>query len=133
MNRRNATDVAPHALATDQRKYPRFVVTFPAVVDDGIVIQAGTVIDISREGCRIRVRPTAGAKYFHIDIQLAGPNETLAIDLAVMRWARDGHIGVEFICLSPEHQERLRAVIRSCEETAQPEKLSNDQRPVPTE
>ncbi|TKS58524.1 MAG: hypothetical protein EWM72_02928 [Nitrospira sp.] len=119
MDGSNATSVASNSPATDQRKYQRYVVAFPAFVDDGVIVQASTVIDISREGCRIRCRETTpGAKYFRIDIHLAGPNETLAIDLAVMRWSRDNDIGVEFIIMSPAAQERLRAVIRSCEEAA---------------
>jgi hypothetical protein len=104
---------------TDQRKYPRYVVTFPATIDDGVVVQASNVIDISREGCRIRcTETTPGAKYFRIEIHLAGISDTLTIDLAVMRWARHGDIGIEFICLSPENQERLRTVIQCCQETA---------------
>jgi hypothetical protein len=134
MGRPNATKITSHDPGTEQRKYPRFVVALPAVIDDGDRLQTCTVIDISREGCRIRVSPTPGTKYFRIEIHLAGLNDTLAIDLAVMRWARNGDIGVEFICMSETHQERLRAVIRSCEETVgRPENPVNGQRNAPAE
>ncbi|HEY7533762.1 MAG TPA: PilZ domain-containing protein, partial [Nitrospiraceae bacterium] len=118
---------------TDQRKYPRYVVAFTATIDDGVVVQASKVIDISREGCRIRcTETTPGAKYFRVEIHLAGTSDTLTIDLAVMRWARHGDIGIEFICLSPENQERLRTVIQSCQETAAcPEKAGKGSGQVP--
>jgi hypothetical protein len=120
MSSPNVTKISPNAPAIDQRKYPRYVVALPAVLDDGGRRQAVTVIDISREGCRIRCPDaTPGEKYFRLDLHLAGATESLAIDLAVMRWARNGDIGVEFISLSPLHQARLRAVIRTCEEAAE--------------
>ncbi len=119
MNRPNEGQVASKAPITDHRKYPRYTVAFPATIDDGVAIQASKAIDISREGCRIRcTETTPGAKYFRVEIHITGASDTLAIDLAVMRWARLGDIGVEFICLSPENQKRLRALIQSCEEAA---------------
>lgn len=103
--------------ATDQRKYPRLPVFLPASFGDGLIAQTGTVVDISREGCRIRC---AGAvpemKYFQVKIQRSDPHETLTVDLAVMRWLRNGEFGVEFIRMKPEHQARLRSVIQDCEE-----------------
>lgn len=117
MSKPDEGQVASNAQVTDQRRYPRYIVAFPATIDDGVVVQAGQVSDISREGCRIQcTETTPGAKYFRVEIHLVGARGTLAIDLAVMRWARNGDIGVEFICLSPENQDRLRAVIQSCQE-----------------
>ena len=135
MSRPNDGQVASNAQVPDQRKYPRYIVAFPATIDDGVVVQASKVIDISREGCRIRcTETTPGAKYFRVEINLAGAAEILAIDLAVMRWARHGDIGVEFICLSPENQERLRTVIRSCQEAdACPREPCNERGQVPAE
>lgn len=119
MSRPNEGHGTSNAQLTDQRKYPRYIVAFPATIDDGVVVQASNVIDISREGCRIRcTETTPGAKYFRVEIHLAGTGDQLTIDLAVMRWVRHGEIGVEFICLSPENQERLQTVIQSCRGTA---------------
>ncbi len=102
---------------TDKRKYPRHIVDFDATIDDGIAVQSCKVIDISREGCRIRGASTLDAgSYFRVDLRLFGLGDSLAVDLAVTRWVLHGDIGVEFICLSPENQERLRAIIQSCED-----------------
>lgn len=102
---------------TDKRKYARHIVDFEATIDDGSAVQSCKVIDISREGCRIRGASTINAgKYFRVDIRLYGSGDSLAVSLAVIRWVVHGDIGVEFISLSPENKERLRAIIQSCED-----------------
>ena len=103
--------------ATDQRKYPRFPIFLPVSFGDGVTAQTGTVVDISREGGRVRCTGAApGEKFFRVEIQLDDPHETLTVDLAVMRWSRNGEFGVEFIRMEPDHQARLRSVIMRCEE-----------------
>jgi len=84
---------------------------------DGVIAQTGTVVDISHEGCRIRCADaTPEVKYFQVKIQLDDPHEILAVNLAVMRWLRNGEFGVEFIRIEPDQQARLRSVIRGLEE-----------------
>ncbi|HEX7767212.1 MAG TPA: response regulator [Nitrospira sp.] len=103
--------------ATDQRKYRRYSIFLPVLLDDGVVVQSGTVVDISREGGRIKCAGTVpDMKYFRLKVQLDDPHEILAVDLAVMRWSRNGEIGVEFIRMESAQQARLRSLIRNCEE-----------------
>ena len=103
--------------ATDQRKYSRLPIFLPVSFNDGMIAQTGTVVDISREGGRIQCTgPVPEMKYFRVEIQLDDPHDTLAVDLAVMRWSRNGEFGVEFIRMGPDQQARLRNMIRSCEE-----------------
>jgi hypothetical protein len=110
-------DIAPQSRGVEQRKYARFPVSFPTSFGDGVSMQTGTVVDISPEGCRIRCADaTPGKPYFEVEIWLDGPADRLVVELAVMRWARGGEFGVEFIRMEPDHQARLRTVIRSCEE-----------------
>ena len=110
---------APSQTGVDeQRKYQRFPVALPALFGDGVWTQAGTVVDISHEGCRIRSTDgVPGAQYFQVEIQLEGPAERLTVDLAVMRWSRQGEFGLEFIRMAPESQARLRRIVQRCEET----------------
>jgi len=110
-------DTAPRSSAIDQRKYSRFSVTLPVAFGDGALAYTGTAVDISHEGCRIRSADTMpDAKYFRVEIRLDDPHATLTVDLAVMRWSRDGEFGVEFIRMEPDHQARLRSLIQNCEE-----------------
>ncbi len=101
----------------EQRKYARFPVAFSASFSDGVSVLAGTVMDISREGCRIRSADAVPSeKYFQVEIELEEPAERLTVNLAVMRWMRQGEFGVEFIRMAPESQAQLRRLIRNCAE-----------------
>jgi DNA-binding response OmpR family regulator len=103
--------------STDQRKFPRLPVSLPVYFGNGVIAQSGTVVDISREGCRIRCPDVApDMKYVQVEIRLDEPQGTLTVDLAVRRWSRDGELGIEFIRMESDHQGRLRRVIRNCEE-----------------
>jgi CheY-like chemotaxis protein len=107
--------------STDQRKFPRLPVALPVYFSNGMIAQSGTVVDISREGCRIRcpdVPPEL--KYVQVEIKLDEPQGTLIVNLAVRRWSRDKDLGVEFIRLEPDQRARLLSVIRRCEEGASP-------------
>ncbi len=106
---------------TDQRKFQRMPVSLPVYFGDGVLNQSGMVLDISREGCRIRcphVEPEL--KYFQVEIRLNEPQEALTVELAVRRWSRNADFGVEFIRMEPDQQARLLSVIRRCEEGASP-------------
>lgn len=100
----------------DQRKYLRFSISLPVSFGDGLDVQMGTVVDISREGCRIRYADAPPrVKYFGMDIRLNDPPHRLTVELAVGRWLRNGEFGVEFIRMNPEDQARLRNLIHLCE------------------
>jgi len=107
-------DTAPRSNSTDQRKFPRVPVSLPVYFSDGMIAQSGTVVDISREGCRIRCPDTApDMKYFQVEIQLDEPQGMLTVNLAVRRWSRDKELGIEFIRMEPEQQTRLLQVLQS--------------------
>jgi DNA-binding response OmpR family regulator len=108
-------DAVPPSNPAEQRKSTRLPVYFPVSFGDGTLEQTGTVLDISPEGCRIRCPEASPAlQYFQLRIQLVEPQDTLKVDLAVKRWARNGDLGIEFIRLEPAQQARLRWVIWNC-------------------
>jgi PilZ domain-containing protein len=103
--------------STDQRKFPRVPVSLPVYFGNGVIAQSGTVLDLSREGCRIRCPDLAPeVKYVQVEIRLDEPHATLVVELAVRRWSRDGELGVEFIRVEPDQQALLLSVIRRREE-----------------
>ena len=107
-------DAVPRSNSTDQRKFPRLSVSLPVYFSNGMIAQSGTVVDISREGCRIRCPDAApDMKYFQVEIQLDEPQGRLTVNLAVRRWSRDKELGVEFIRLEAEQQARLLQVLQS--------------------
>ena len=110
-------DAVVPSSATDQRKFPRLPVALPVYFGNGVIAQSGTVVDISREGCRIRCPDVApDLKYIQVEIQLYEPHGTLMVNLAVRRWSRNGELGVEFIRMEPDQRARLLSAIRRCEE-----------------
>jgi DNA-binding response OmpR family regulator len=114
-------DAVPPSNPVEQRKYTRLPVYFPASFGDGTIEQTGTVLDIFPEGCRIRCPEASPAlQYFQVQTRLIDPQDTLKVDLAVKRWARNGDIGVEFIRLEPAEQRLLRLVIWTALESAWP-------------
>jgi hypothetical protein len=113
----DSKDAVLSPVGTDKRQFSRFPTFLPVSFTDGMIAQTGTLVDISREGGRIQCAgPVPEMKYFRVDIQLDHPHDTLAVDLAVMRWSRNGELGVEFIRMDPDQQARLRNKIRLCEE-----------------
>ncbi len=116
----------------DNRKYPRFPVAFPVLFGDSRSAQFGMVVDISREGCRIRCAAAGHReRYCQITIWPKDPSDTLVVDLAVMRWSRPGVFGVEFIRMTPDGQAKLAWIIRNCETPCmQPDSREDTQQPL---
>jgi CheY-like chemotaxis protein len=111
--RTGGPDAVVQSSSTDQRKFSRVPVSLPAYFGNGVIAQSGMVLDISREGCRIRCPDLApDVKYIQVEIRLDEPHGTLTVELAVRRWSRDGELGVEFIRMEPDQQAQLLSVIR---------------------
>jgi DNA-binding response OmpR family regulator len=116
----DAAEVMPSVDSANQRKHSRLPVHFPASFGDGTIEQIGIVLDISHAGCRLRCPEADPAlQYFQMQIRLIEPQDTLRVDLAVKRWARNGDLGIEFIQLKPAQHALLRWVIWHCRETLQ--------------
>ena len=112
-------DAVLQSRSTEQRKFPRVSVSLPVYFGNGVIAQSGTVLDISREGCRIRCPDLAPeVKYVQAEIRLDEPHGTLTVELAVRRWSRNGDLGVEFIRMEPDQQALLQSVIRRYEEAS---------------
>jgi hypothetical protein len=93
----------------EKRKCPRFPVMLPTVFS-GERAGGGLVVDVSLEGCRIQsVLPMRKGDYIRMRIDLIG--ETLAGDLAVVRWSKQGEFGVELIRMAPDQQARLHGFL----------------------
>ena len=93
----------------EKRKCPRFPVMLPTVFF-GERAGGGLVIDVSLEGCRIRSAvPLHKGNYVQIRMDLIG--ETLAGNLAVVRWATKEECGVELIRVASDQQARLRGFL----------------------
>ncbi len=76
------------------------------VSDDSV--GKGRVTNLSISGCTVETdQPVEKGAYLTLRFQLPGQNQPLESDLAAVRWARGRQLGLEFIRLSSETQERL--------------------------
>ncbi|BFU96701.1 MAG: protein of unknown function [Nitrospira sp.] len=69
----------------------------------------GIVVDLAAGGCRIetraRIQPPS---YLQLILTASTEDLPISIDLAVVRWVKEGQVGVRFLSLQTEQQERLR-------------------------
>ncbi|MEK6755474.1 MAG: PilZ domain-containing protein, partial [Bacteroidota bacterium] len=83
------------------------------------------VLDLSPTGCKMRsdVALNTGT-YLALQIALAQGRTPLTVEVSVVRWSKDGHVGVEFIRYSQGDRERvtdLVGIMPPAEMPAQPD------------
>ena len=94
------------------RKSVRFRVELPVSLCSDARQAEGTVLDISREGCRIGCRSSLEIGEF-VCLYIVVPSHFLpvTIGIAAMRWATSTEMGVEFIRMPPDQQKRLDTLL----------------------
>jgi len=86
----------------------------PTLSFDGDVEGEGVVLNLSPGGCKIGSE--AGVKVgdaMSLIILLPGEICPTAVDLALVRWGRGVHFGVEFVSMGTVEQDRLRHFLAS--------------------
>jgi hypothetical protein len=72
----------------------------------------GTIVDLAPGGCRIETRfHVPITTYLEIRFHTSLKDPLILVDLAAVRWAKGGQLGIEFLSLQPEHQARLQRLI----------------------
>jgi len=115
-------------LSDERRQSPRFWVHFPiALLQDGVLIGAGTGYDLSAGGCTVESQVNVG-KGDHVALQLYLPDhhlpdyqdrpKPLMVEVAVVRWTIQQKLGLEFISLASGDQQRLHRYITSLQTTS---------------
>ena len=101
---------------TERRRYPPAPFHCPIGVTGDLVDGKGTVLTISLLGCIIACATTIqeGA-YVNLWFHLPQDEMPMKVELAVVRWANDGKMGVEFIRMHPHEQERLHWLLKFLE------------------
>ena len=77
----------------------------------------GRIIDLAINGCRIETHMSVSVHtYLELRLHVSRTDIPIVVDLAAVRWVRDGHLGVEFLTMQPEHQARLQQIIEQAGE-----------------
>jgi hypothetical protein len=86
----------------------RIPVGYPANIHSDTGTGKGVLLDLSPTGCRMRsdIDLNAGA-YLALEIAVAQEPTPLAVEVSVVRWCKDGCLGVEFLRYSQGVRERV--------------------------
>ena len=101
----------------DNRKDPRFSVHFRSSFSSANIISGvGLLNNLSSGGCRIFTStPVKPGTALELRIEISDSEPPLQVEQAIVRWARDGNFGVEFLTLGPEDWARLRLTVKELE------------------
>jgi hypothetical protein len=98
----------------DQRQYDRVAVRLPATCRGEHSGGKGVVTDISMRGCMLEtdVQLMEG-ELIEISFQPSDPVQPVIVEAAVVRSARSGSVGFEFLRLQPNEKETLHQFMMS--------------------
>jgi hypothetical protein len=80
----------------------RIPVGYPANIQSDTCAAEGTLLDLSPTGCRMRS-----------DIALAQERAPLGVEVSVVRWCKDGQLGIEFLRYRQGDRERVRYFVET--------------------
>ena len=104
------------SLTMHARKHVRFAVQRPVSFRGDFVSGAGTILNISRQGCAIVSETAAEAQaYLQLQVQLLEEEAPVHVDLAAVRWSNAKRFGVEFIKMQQDVGERIRQFVNMLE------------------
>jgi len=104
-----------------QRCRLRVPVGYPANIQSDTGDGEGVLLDLSPTGCRMRsdIALNAGT-YLALQIAISQERTPLAVEVSVVRWCKDGHVGVEFLRYSQGDRERVTDLVAALPSTEIP-------------
>ncbi len=102
------------------RRYQRFAVRLQSVLSGSSRNEwAGTIVDLSKGGCRIETNAQVYAgMQVSLRFDVADEASPILVARAGVRWNRPNLVGVGFISVESPHRERLDHVIERLKQTA---------------
>jgi hypothetical protein len=101
------------ALAEDRREYERLAMNFPISFVGKNIEGTGIVSDISINGCAFVTEAALTEKSIvRLELRISDELQPVDIEAAVVRHARQGHVGIEFLRVQQAERQRLQLFIR---------------------
>jgi hypothetical protein len=97
----------------DRREYSRMPMNFPASFSSDTFEGTGTVVEISMNGCSLRVNTilTEGS-IMRMALKFSEELPPVNLEAAIVRAVRTNRVGVEFLRFQHQDRERLQIFIR---------------------
>lgn len=94
------------------RNHQRIPVGYPACITSDAGSGEGTLLDLSPTGCKLRSDiPLHAGSYVALQIDLTHEPEPLGVDVSVVRWCKDGELGIEFLRYGHGERERVTNLV----------------------
>lgn len=115
----------------EQRQHERFPAHFRSAFSSVNRVEGdGTVVDLSLRGCGIMTHTAIHpGTTLTLRIHMPDPETQLTVQQAVVRWCRDGRIGLEFLSLPPDEWARLQRIVKAL--SRHPYERTDDQQESP--
>ena len=105
--------MTPNSVPDNRRRQARVPVLFPATVTGAMGTAAGTVLDLSVNGCRLKsAQALPPGKLLLLRMEVGDPAGMLRIDGAVVRWSRGSEFGVQFLHSRTVERDQLQRVLQ---------------------
>jgi len=106
----------------ERRKYPRILTPSGALFSFNRLIGPleleehtegeGTLIDLSREGCRLLSEiPLEIGKQYHLILQVTKKSRPIIVDEAVVRWTQENVYGLKFTSIQSIHESHVQELL----------------------
>ena len=96
----------------DQRKFQRFSDQSTVRFSNDTIKGEGQLGNLSLGGAAVFSRlAVERGSYLTLTITFSGQAGSIEVELAPVRWVKEGSFGVEFIRISPESQRRLKQYV----------------------
>jgi hypothetical protein len=108
----SAEQVLKREIFMEDRYSERVPVECSVVFAGDSIIGEGRVVDVSLPGCLMESPESAKVgDYVRLKLFLPDCQPAVSVPLAVVRWAKGGRLGIEFIRSSKEDQIRLKRFV----------------------
>jgi len=95
-----------------ERLHVRFPASFRSAYLDQTITGEGTVTTLSIRGCSLTSpQPPGKGNLLKLHIRYSEQEAPIEVDVAVVRSSANGQLGVEFLGLQPDEEERLRRLL----------------------
>ncbi len=94
------------------RSRHRILVSYSASIQCDAGTGEGLLLDLSPTGCRLQSKaPLNAGAYVALQIAVGDESNPLGVEVSVVRWSKDGHLGIEFLRYGQGDRERVANLV----------------------